>query len=295
MVRLSRRPSSRSARLAAAGAGGLLLVAAAVPALRGQEDDDFDGPDFSEPVSAEPAAPGSVPADLYEPTLFGPPKAGPRTDEPAPFGTPAGPDDFARDWSSPPAEAFAPDEDRPGFADDFKRVSPEPTAGEFADAPAADRPADPAAAPPVTVPGAASVEPVLRAVYRPHPTRVEAVFAFLKANAAAGVDVSLRRSTAEGTDAAETELVVVAPAEQQRALGAFLALCVSAEPSSAGHRSGGSRDDFGAARFAPADDLGAAPDAFDAEPGFGGYGDAFAEPGDFGGPPASSRTSRRNP
>ena len=105
------------------------------------------------------------------------------------------------------------------------------------------------------VPGAESVEPVLRCVYRPHPDRAEAVYAFLKAHAAEGVDVSLRTAPAptDAEDEVETtaaeprerderraarpvrqerpprELVVVAPAEAQRAIGAFLSLCVSPE------------------------------------------------------------------
>ena len=224
-----------------------------------------------------------------------------------PAESPFGADESISDWNTPSVDGSG--ENAGGVEGMFRpRPSAEPAA---ADAPATDPPAD------VTVPGAASVEPVLRAVYRPHPSRVEAVYQFLKANAAPGIDVSLRPSTAEDTRPDAREVVVVAPEPVQRALGAFLQACVSAEPADpAPTRRDHSdsfdpqpiyddavRSDFGAARVAPpepfaGDDFGAAPDAFDGEP--------FEEPqiagdsafddfdgGEFGDDPA--RTTRRNP
>ena len=118
---------------------------------------------------------------------------------------------------------------------------------------------------PPEVPGAASVEPVLRCVYRPHPTRVAAVYEFLRTHAATGVDVSLRYTSQTGdvVPASEVEaileeadegaparraftprflaadvegdvrpeLVIVAPAETQRAIGLFLQLALSEKPA----------------------------------------------------------------
>ncbi|MFH5803284.1 hypothetical protein [Alienimonas sp. DA493] len=119
------------------------------------------------------------------------------------------------------------------------------------------------------VPGAESTEPVLRCVYRPHPSRVRAIYEFLFAHAAPGVDVQIRpregtaasirqvtrmakeqvvspdgtlnvrlRPVTEtvaveggGTAGQDLELIVVAPPETQRAIGAFLELCVSKEPT----------------------------------------------------------------
>ena len=264
----------------------------------------------------------------------------------------------------------APAADRP--ADDFgdeqadfgARPLAEPAAAPAADVPAADVPAADVPAD-VSVPGAASVEPVLRAVYRPHPTRVEAVYRFLTRQAVSGVSVSLRLRDEDGNTStavpytvirpdgtrndrlatlvkdgkiiedAELELVVIAPAEQQRAIGTFLSLCVSKQPAAAppefapqgsmypadsafdappGYRDP-EPDDFSTSRVAPGvpsypfgDDFGAAPDAFDGSP-FGDpvaaddFGDdSFDDRGfgdDFGGEPAfgddPARTTRRVP
>ena len=122
------------------------------------------------------------------------------------------------------------------------------------------------------VPGAESTEPVLRCVYRPHPTRVRAIYEFLNAHAAAGVDVAIRpvdlktgeavrdvkyvrtrvptvvsdhggrRRTivrevsqavaSDGRNLRE-ELIVVALPETQRAIGQFLKLCLSEEAAPA--------------------------------------------------------------
>ena len=154
-------------------------------------------------------------------------------------------------WEQPPAgalavppAALAGDPGGDGTGDEFSGRDDFPRDGG-----ATPRPAAP------EVPGAASVEPVLRAVYRPHPTRVESIYEFLKTHAAGGVDVTLRPipaaesapddGDAEPDDgetpeqaAAGQELVVVAPADAQRALGAFLQLCVSpdAAPQTADRR-----------------------------------------------------------
>ena len=226
----------------------------------------------------------------------------------------------------------------PGWADVPPAAFGNPAAAAadgdpYADGSAAEEPADG----PPEVPGATSVEPVLRAVYRPHPTRVRAVYEFLKSHAAAGIDVTVRPSAGadgDGGDDAEQggeELVVVAPAETQRALGAFLQLCVSpapapepaARPTGAPTPAGGgfdpprgyrdpepeafdapARADFGAA-FTPRPDAGddfgtVAADVFD-DDGFGespdafdaGFGDAFSDPDNFGTDPA--RTTRKVP
>ena len=122
---------------------------------------------------------------------------------------------------------------------------------------------------PAVVPGAESTEPVLRCVYRPHPTRVRAIYEFLSEHAAAGVDVAIRptggasgslrqvtRTTTQQIVAADgtrrqvarpitetvdeegktvtLELIVVAPPETQRAIGQFLKLCLSTEAAPAG-------------------------------------------------------------
>ena len=158
----------------------------------------------------------------------------------------------------------------PDDGDGFDPLPPAETlVGELAvvEDPAAEDAAD--ATFPATVPGAASTEPVLRCAYRPHPTRTRAAYEFLKAHAAPGVDVSLRYVDAKtgeaiagaGTrvryvavqsltssgqtvtrvtpvsetvgaagGAARPELVIVAPAEAQRALGAFLQLCLADTP-----------------------------------------------------------------
>ena len=137
------------------------------------------------------------------------------------------------------------------------------------------------------VPGAASVEPVLRCVYRPHPTRTLDLYEFFRRHAAAGVDVSLRWVSAEsgeplaaqpsqlryvsveeqiapgrtlrhfkpvapkGSDAGDirAELVIVAPAEAQRAIGLFFQLAV-----------------LDTAAVLPAD---SAPERTQTDPGFG--------------------------
>lgn len=152
----------------------------------------------------------------------------------------------------------------PSWADPPVGSLGQPGDGMFLDAPADDVPSDVASSA-VAVPGAASTEPVLRCVYRPHPTRVRAVAAFLEAHADRDVTVSLRPAehlkneplrevtrneqvTATFPDGstqqmsrqvtrlidgdgqpAEMELVVVAPPEKQRAIAQFLALCVSAD------------------------------------------------------------------
>ena len=140
---------------------------------------------------------------------------------------------------------------------------PAPPSGDPAEA-VAPAAAGPDAAGTNAVPGAASVEPVLRCVYRPHPTRTLDLYEFFRRHAAAGVDVSLRWVSAEsgeplaaqpsqlryvsveeqiapgrtlrhfkpvapkGSDAGDirAELVIVAPAEAQRAIGLFFQLAV---------------------------------------------------------------------
>ena len=228
-----------------------------------------------------------------------------KADAPADADPSAGDQSFGDDWAG--GDGFG---DEPAF-----------NARPFA-APATDAPAD------VSVPGAASVEPVLRAVYRPHPTRVEAVYEFLKANVAAGMDISLRPSTAEDAKPDARELIVVAPEPAQRALGAFLQACVSSEaPESApvrhlrpaGDAFGPPRGyqdpepgDFNTSRVVPAatldsfgdDGFGAAPDAFDGNTfgdpvvadDFGGDGfedDDFGDEPEFGDEPDPSRTTRK--
>ena len=303
--------------LGAAAVGAVGLVGLPAAGLAAQ--------DFAQDFNAAPAD-AAAPPGTSEPTPFGPPV------RPEPFGfiTP-GPGPVVPDWAAPADSAS----EEPAFADpapDEPAFDARPFDGD--DAGAAG-----------SVPGAASVEPVLRAVYRPHPSRAGAVAEFLRAHAAAGIDVTPRPSTAEGAGSGATELVVVAPAEVQRALGAFLQLCVSADPAAtrdSGGRPAGDPDpltdggfdeesefgpyapppgyqtpeagDFSAARTAPADGFGAAPDAFDGdffdgdstplaaddgedeffgEDSDGGFAD-FDGDDAFGGDPAG-RTTRRVP
>ena len=215
---------------------------------------------------------------------------------PPPRAEPAAAPEPGEDWGigEEPGSGWADDfgEDRVPDGSPFEGVPTKPTAD------AAD------AAPAVTVPGAASVEPVLRAVYRPHPSRVREVYEFLNAHAAAGVTVSLRPSTAEDANAGTSELVVVAPEPAQRALGAFLVACVSAEPRAAGGAGGDAfergeryRRQEEAAEFTvpedytdppPGDFQSARPtrgDDFDSDNLFD---DAFDRPGDDFGPFADS-------
>ena len=170
-------------------------------------------------------------------------------------------------WGELKLEPVGPgDREEPGGAPADPDFEPAPPSRDPAEAVA------PAAAITPEVPGAASVEPVLRCVYRPHPTRVAAVYEFLKRHAAAGVDVSLRAvdaatgepvagvkyvATAEQRSVTDLrggqrsvvayiykpvapddqelrqELVVVAPAETQRAVGLFFQLALSEKPAAA--------------------------------------------------------------
>ncbi|NNJ28037.1 hypothetical protein [Alienimonas chondri] len=118
--------------------------------------------------------------------------------------------------------------------------------------------------------GAESTESVLRCAYRPHPTRVRAIYQFLSEHAAPGVDVSLRpidrpaseplrqvtrmqeqevvsadgerrrvarpiTTTVDGQgQTVAMELIIVAPPETQRAIGQFFRLSLSSDPAPTG-------------------------------------------------------------
>ncbi|MEM9703078.1 MAG: hypothetical protein AAF907_11615 [Planctomycetota bacterium] len=157
------------------------------------------------------------------------------------------------------AESFGADLLPPPIEEDADALPPQAPITGYG--PLTDKPSE--------VVGAVATETVLRCTYRPHPTRVRAIYEFLKAHAGPGVDVSVRSVLKEtGERAAQVtyreeeqtfevfdddgrgriatrtvrrpvaadgrpvvqELIVVAPPEQQRALGAFVKLCLADTP-----------------------------------------------------------------